>query len=152
MTWSINWDASNGYNWVKTISATLSPRSPCAANSTTLCIDDQPGDRRFSVRVHYQTSEGGGLSGNGNAIQLGSLGVDHGGLFWFFAGDNPEMLVKVINGCTVNKSFWVFYSAGTNVGFTLTVTDTTSGLSKTYTNDDLTAAPPEQDTAAFSCG
>ena len=61
------------------------------------------------------------------------------------------MLIKVINGCAVNERFWVFYSAGTNVGFKVTVTDTQTGHSVKYQNTDLTAAPPEQDTSALAC-
>jgi photosystem II stability/assembly factor-like uncharacterized protein len=56
---------------------------------TTLCIDAHPGDGRFAVQVHFQTAQGGGLSGDGRAISLASLGVDHGGLFWFFDPANP---------------------------------------------------------------
>src|SRR6266581_4444821 len=76
---------------------------PCASSATTLCIDDLSGDGRFEVKVHYQTTQGGGLSGDGHAVDLGSLGVAHGGLFWFFSADNPEMLIKVINACELNE-------------------------------------------------
>jgi hypothetical protein len=116
--------------------------SGCVSNATTLCISDQPGDQRFKVQVHYETSQDGGLSGYGNAISLVSLGVDHGGVFWFFDADNPEMLIKVLDACSVNQKFWVYYSAGTNVGLTVTVTDTETGQSKVYKNADLTPAPP----------
>lgn len=124
---------------------------PCAAGATTLCIDDQPGDSRFEVSVHYQTAQGGGLSGEGHAIDLASLGVTHGGLFWFFSPDNPEMLIKVVNACGLDQKFWVFSAAGTNVGLTTTVRDTKTGAVKIYRNDDLTAAVPVQDTSAFGC-
>jgi hypothetical protein len=123
----------------------------CISNATTLCIDNQPGDKRFQVRVTYQTSQSGGLSGNGGAISLTPVGVSRGGLFWFFGADNPEMLVKIINGCQLNSRFWVFYSAGTNVGFRITVTDTTTGHTAVYNNPDLTAAQPVQDTSALTC-
>jgi hypothetical protein len=123
----------------------------CLATNQILCIDDQPGDRRFRVTVTYATTQAGGKSGSGQAISLSSLGVDQGGLFWFFDPKNPELLVKVLNGCPVNQHYWVFYSAGTNVGLHVTVTDTTTGHTKTYTNPDLTAAPPVQDTSALSC-
>jgi streptogramin lyase len=123
----------------------------CTPGPTTLCLDDQPGDRRWQVRASYRTTQGGGLAGNGNAIPLASLGVSHGGLFWFFSADNPEMLIKVLNACAVNQRFWVFYSATTNVGFTVNVTDTRLGRQKVYTNRDGVAAPPIQDTSAFSC-
>jgi Trypsin len=124
----------------------------CTPDPTTLCIDDQPGDRRFQVKVAYRTSQGGGRSGAGNAVPLAGLGVDQGGLFWFFSPDNPEMLVKVIDGCPVDGSFWFFSSASTNVGLTTTVTDTATGHTKTYTNPDLTPAAPVADTAALPCG
>ena len=124
----------------------------CLAEAGTLCIDDQPGDRRFKIQVSYRTTQGGGRSGAGTAIPLSSLGLDRGGLFWFFNPENPEMLVKVIDACSLNGHFWVFYAATTNVGLTTTVTDTRTGQSKTYTNPDLTPAAPVQDTNALPCG
>lgn len=142
----------NGFNVAVELTTNASTPAPaCVANATTLCIDHQPGDRRFQVRVTYQTSQSGGLSGNGRAIPLSSLGVPRGGLFWFFGADNPEMLVKILNGCSINNRFWVFFSAGTNVGFRLTVTDMVTGASKVYNNPDLTAALPVQDTSALAC-
>lgn len=122
----------------------------CTASATVLCIDSAAGDKRFKVSVTFQTSQGGGLSGNGAAIALNSLGVTKGGLFSFFSADNPEMLVKVLNGCGVNNHHWVFITAGTNVGLVTTVTDTKNGTTKTYTNNDLTPAQPVQDTSAFA--
>jgi len=123
----------------------------CALNDTTLCIDDRPDDRRFQISVTYQTSEGGERAGNGHAVPLSALGFRHGGAFWFFAPDNPEMLVKVLPACGVNGHIWVFASAGTNVGLALTVTDTVTGAARTYVNLDGTAALPVQDTSAFAC-
>jgi hypothetical protein len=121
---------------------------PCTPNATTLCVDDQPGDRRFKVQVSFQSPQ---LSGNGNAVPLSSLGVNSGGLFWFFGPNNPELLVKVLNGCGLNNRYWIFWSAGTDVALTLTVTDTVRGQSKTYTNPQGTAAKPVQDTSALPC-
>ncbi|HYL05618.1 MAG TPA: hypothetical protein VE075_06240 [Thermoanaerobaculia bacterium] len=123
----------------------------CTASSTVLCVDNNPGDHRFKITVTFSTTQGGGRSGSGEAISLSSLGVDHGGLFWFFSADNPELLIKVLNACASNGKFWVFYSAGTNVGFTVTVEDTLDSQQKTYTNPDLTPAAPVQDTSALGC-
>jgi len=123
----------------------------CKPSDTVLCLDDQPGDRRFTATLNFSTSQGGGLSGKGQALPLGLEGVRRGGLFWFFGQDNPEILVKVLNGCVANGKFWVFYSAGTNIGFTLNVRDQVTGVLKSYTNADLHPASPVQDTAAFSC-
>lgn len=124
---------------------------PCIPDATTLCIDDQFGDRRFKVQVTFATVQGGGLSGNGRAVPLSSVGINRGGLFWFFAADNPELLIKVLNACGVNGQFWMFSSAGTNVGTVVTVTDTRTGRQRVYSNADLTPVPTRQDTSAFSC-
>jgi hypothetical protein len=101
--------------------------------------------------VEFETTLGGGLSGAATAVPLQPLGIDKGGIFYFINPANPEMLLKVLDGCPVNQHFWVFYSAGTNVGLTTTVTDTVTGLFKVYTNPDGTAAKPVQDTDAFAC-
>jgi hypothetical protein len=133
------------------IAAWLAPTAParCVPSGTRLCIDDTPGDQRFQVDVSFQTA--GGSPAPGNAVPLSSLGVSSGGLFWFFNPGNPEMLVKVLNGCGLGGHYWVFYAAGTNVGLTTTVTDTVTGAHKTYGNPIGTAAPPVQDTSALPC-
>jgi streptogramin lyase len=125
---------------------------PCVPGDSVLCIDDAPGDRRFKVEVDYSTTQGGGFSGAGHAIPLTSLGVSRGGLFWFFTQDNPELLVKVLNGCSNNGKRWVYLSAGTNVGLIITVADTVTGEVHTYYNLDRTAFAPVQDTSALDCG
>lgn len=125
---------------------------PCVPDAETLCIDDLPGDHRFKVKVFYNSVLGGGVSGYGKAMPLGSLGVDHGGLFWFFNADNPEMLIKVLSGCGDNGHFWLFSSAGTNLGMTTTVTDTV-GVNPpfVFVNPDLTPAVPVATIYAFVC-
>jgi hypothetical protein len=126
--------------------------STCQPGATTLCIDDQPGDHRFEVEVTFETTQAGGRSGPGMAIPLDSLpGNIRGGLMWFFSADNPEMLIKVLNACSVNGNYWVFYSAGTNVALNTKVTDTATGRVRRYTNSDRTAAPPVQHLLAFNC-
>ncbi len=151
---SLTFDAKTSTLYAGTVGRSLFAYTDSGAASppaATLCIDDQPGDARFAIQVHYQTQQGGGQSGDGRAISLAGAGVADGGLFWFFDATNPEMLVKVIDGCAVDNKFWLFYSAGTNVGLTTTVVDHATGETKTYANPDLTAAPPVQDTAAFDC-
>lgn len=123
----------------------------CVPDTTTLCIDNLPGDGRFKIEVEFRTVQAGGVEGRGRAIPLSSLGVTSGGLFWFFSPDNPEMLIKIIDGCRVNGHFWVFYSTGTNVALTTVVTDTHTGRTFIDINPDLNAAPPLQDTRAFPC-
>ncbi len=124
------------------------PPPPTCPNAQTLCIDDVAGDKRFQITVTYNT---GTTSGNGGPIDLKPVNVTFGGLFWFFNPSNPEMLIKVLDGCTVNNHFWVFYSAGTDVGFHVTVKDSKTGHMVSYSNPLHTAAPPVQDTSAFVC-
>jgi hypothetical protein len=123
----------------------------CIPSDTVLCLDDSPGDQRFKVTASYHTAQAGGLSGTGQAVPLANLGTDHGGMFWFFSPDNPEMLVKILNGCSTTDHFWAYISAGTNVAFTVTVEDTAlANVAKTYTNPDRTPALPIQDTLALA--
>lgn len=127
------------------------PVGPCEPDDDTLCIDDVMGDRRFQVEVQFSTLQGGGGAGAGHAISLTPVGINDGGLFWFFDPSNPEMLVKVINGCPVNGNYWVFYAATTNVGLVVEVTDTQTGLQFITTNPDRNPAPPVQTIQAFPC-
>lgn len=140
------------YQLTTTLYAAGSLAAACVPTPTALCLDDLPGDRRFQVQVAYQTAQNGGLSGQGNAVPLANLGLKHGGAFWFFSQDNPEMLIKILNVCASGTPrYWVFYSAGTNVGLTITVTDTATGHAKTYTNPDLHTAVPVSDTEGLPC-
>ncbi len=123
----------------------------CVPSDTLACLDDAPGDHRFAVTAHYSTAQSGGLSGDGQAVALSALGIDNGALFWFFGPRNPEVLVKVLDGCSLNHELWVFYSANTNAGFTLTVRDNLTGAQKTYSNSDLHPASPVEDTSALPC-
>jgi len=121
--------------------------SACVKSDTVFCIDNNAGDFRFQLSVDFAHA---GVPGTGQA-SLATLGIAHGGSFWFFSQDNPEILVKVINACSVNHKFWVFVTAGTNVGFNLHVLDTVTSAVKLYSNPDNTAAVPVQDTSAFPC-
>ncbi|HYG62458.1 MAG TPA: hypothetical protein VEL74_07740, partial [Thermoanaerobaculia bacterium] len=74
---------------------------------------------------------------------------DDSGLFWFFAPENWEMLVKVLDGCSLNGHYWVFAAATTTVQYDLTVTDTRTGQVARYHNAQGTAAPATTDTGAL---
>jgi V8-like Glu-specific endopeptidase len=123
---------------------------PCTPDVDTLCIDDQPGDRRFKVEISF-SAQGGTLTGTGKAVPLSSLGIARGGLFWFFSADNPEFLIKVLNACGLNNRYWVFFSAGTNIGLSVVVTDTQTGQVWTRSNPEGQAVPSVQDPAALPC-
>jgi hypothetical protein len=136
---------------VRVEAAATGPITNCVPDGDTLCIDDAPGDHRFKVEIQFHTSQSGGISGAGHAVSLADKGITAGGLFWFFSPTNPELLVKVLNGCAIGGYYWVFFSAGTNVGLTLTVTDTQTGNTFVRSNPDLTPVPTVQATNALPC-
>lgn len=102
------------------------------------------GGGRFAVQVQWETRGGG--RGIGQFLPL----TRDSGAVWFFAPENLELIVKLVNGCPLNGRFWVFAGGATDVGVTLTVTDTTTGLVKTYTNPVGTPFKPILDTDTFS--
>ena len=111
----------------------------CAADGDTLCL----AGGRFRVEVVWRTVQG---TGAGQGIRLN----ESSGTFWFFDANNTEILVKVLDACQGFDRFWVFFAATTNVDFTLTVTDTRTGLVKQYGNPAGKAADPVQDTFTFA--
>lgn len=121
--------------------------TPCVAGTNTLCVSNNTNDKRFEVKVQYGT---GGPLNNATAVGLGSIGVNRGGIFYFSNSSNPELLIKVLNACTVNNRFWIYYAATTDLEMRITVRDTKDGSTKTYTNPRGTPAPPITDTNAFA--
>jgi YVTN family beta-propeller protein len=117
-----------------------SSSGPCPNAADTLCLHDG----RFALTVAWRTGDGG--EGVGTAIPMTS----ESGLFWFFAAGNLELLVKVLDGCSLNDRWWVFSAATTNVEHTLTVTDTTTSAIRTYFNPQGAPAVAITDTSAFA--
>lgn len=113
----------------------------CSPTGTEMCLLDD----RFRVEVVWGNFQGG--SGNGGVVPETS---DRSGLFYFFNPDNWEMLVKMLDGCTVNDHFWLFAAQATNVEYTLVVTDTETGQVNTYLNPLGETPQPITDTAAFA--
>ncbi|MES1245986.1 MAG: fibronectin type III domain-containing protein [Acidobacteriota bacterium] len=124
------------------IASTNGPVGPCVADAHTLCL---LGDR-FRVQVAWETTDG--ATGQASVVPGAS---DNSGVLWFFNEDNWEMLLKVIDGCTVTNHYWVFFAATTNVEFVVTVTDTQTGAVKTYLNPQGNSADAVTDTNALAC-
>ena len=59
-------------------------------------------------------------------------------------------MVKILNGCGTGGHYWVFAGGLTNVNVVITVTDTQTNTTKTYTNPANTVFNPIQDTGAFA--
>ncbi len=91
----------------------------CTEGPESLCLNDG----RFRVDVELS-------DGMGQAI----TGTDNTGYFWFFNEENLELAVKVLDGRQINGKFWVFYGALSDVEYTITVTDTETGVVREYRN------------------
>jgi hypothetical protein len=115
----------------------------CVTNSTTHCLLGG----RYRVTAVFTPPTGTG----GDAQALQPAVTSDTGLFWFFSSNNIEIIIKVVSGCGFNSRVWVFSGGLTNVAYTITVTDTVTGISKTYSNPQGTPSQPIQDTAAFVC-
>lgn len=75
---------------------------------------------------------------------------DNVALLYFFDEHNPEMLVKVLDACAVNGHRWVFMAGITELAMQVTVTETSTGSSKTYSSGPG-PFQPVSDTEAFRC-
>lgn len=96
----------------------------CTSSTTALCLSGG----RFKVEVAWRDFSGN--AGVGQAVPL----TGDTGYFWFFGLENVELVLKVLDGTSINQHWWVFYGALSTVDYTITVTDTVTGMQKTYHN------------------
>ncbi len=113
----------------------------CEPDDRTLCLENG----RYAVRASWAKPDGE----TGDAVSWPLTGDT--GLYWFFEPSNVEMVLKVLDGCALNGHRWVFAAGLTDVGVTMTVTDTETGEAKTYENPAGTRFLPVQDKKAFAC-
>lgn len=98
----------------------------CVQDATHLCMQND----RFRVRGTF-VNPNTGNTGIAQAVPF--AGSDESGMFWFFGPDNLEIVVKVLDGRTINNAFWVFHGGATNVLYTLFVDDLLTGDTWQYT-------------------
>jgi PKD repeat protein len=110
--------------WLGRVTASTVLPEECVPSDTVLCLNDS----RFQVEVSWRDFED--RTGVGRTLPLTS----DTGSFWFFDGENIELVLKVLDGGAINGHFWVFYGALSNVEYTITVTDTDTGAVRTYFN------------------
>jgi hypothetical protein len=108
---------------VRLVSESASGVVTCSIDATHLCLLSG----RFQVSVAWRS---GKQRGPGGAIPISA---DAGG-FWFFTPANLELTVKIVDGRKLNGWYWFFYAGLTDVGYTITVTDTQTGAVRSYTN------------------
>ena len=114
----------------------------CGGNPTVLCVNTD----RFQVTAQFAIP-----CNTGSNFANGIQDTTQGGFLWCFDPNNPEIFVKVLNACSpsLTDSYWVFISGLTNVGVTITVTDTKTGQHKVYNSPQNTAFVPVQDTTGL---
>ncbi len=119
-------DASGGYLYAATYSGVFVYRFPDAG---VLVLDAA---HPFSVTLSA-TDQRTGRTGAGVATAVNDLWG------WFsipaitLNPSNPEVFVKLLDGTAINGAYWFFYGGLTDLEYTLTVTDDTTGAAKTYT-------------------
>jgi hypothetical protein len=103
---------------------------------------------RFRATVDWRDYQGN--TGQG-ALAPGHTATS--GLFTFFTSDNWEVMVKLLDGCTVNGRFWAFVAAATSVEYTLRIEDVLTGEVWERSNPLGELSPAFADTEAFAgCG
>lgn len=113
--------------------------TPCTGGDD-LCL----GDGRFRVESWWQTADGD--TGRGTAGTIS----DDTGYFSFFREGTAEVMVKTLDGCSVNGHKWVFAAGMTDVHTAVRVTDTQAQSSVWYFNPHRTPFRAVQDTAALA--
>lgn len=115
---------------------------PCQSEST-LCV----ASNRFRVEADWIDH-----AGNSGHASPRYVSADESGFMWFFQPANLELIVKVLNACSLSSHprFWVFAAGLTDVGVRLKVTDTQTGAVKIYESSEGDAFQPIQDTDAFA--
>jgi hypothetical protein len=118
--------------------------TPCALNSSTICLQSN----RFEVRLSA-TDPRTGKSDTGYVMASTNF-------FGYYAfpvlannQTDPQIFVKILDGRPINGKWWVFFASLTDVEFTLRVRDTLNGGTKSYSQEPY-LQQSSNDTAAFT--
>ena len=118
----------------------------CEPGPNKLCVLDD----RFSIEVRFVDPNVADPEADPEMAGkvASSLTTAATGFFWFFNPENIELASKVLDGRALNGRFWLLYGGVSDVEYTLTVTDTVTGASKSYRNEPGSICG-EIDTDAF---
>ena len=117
----------------------VAPVDNCSFGGAALCLAN-----RFSVTARFHTDGGG--SNPAHPVPI----TGDSGYFWFFGPNNAEIVVKIVDACSLSSNFWFFAAGMTDVGVDLVVTDTKTHAVRRYSNPAGSAFVPIQDTNAFA--
>lgn len=110
----------------------------------TLCLAEQ----QFRVTAEWTTSRAGDDWRPATAEPVSS----NAGYFHFFDAQNPELLIKVLDGCAINRHKWVYAAGMTDVGAGFRVTELATGRERVYRKTEVgRLMPTVTDTQAFPC-
>jgi hypothetical protein len=119
-----------------------SPNCGPPTSATSLCLHD-----RFNVtgsfRVGAQTADEG-------TAQAVPSSYEGSGIFYFFNGQNWELMLKALDGCGLNNRYWIFNAGLTNLYFRIEVRDVTRGVQRIYFNYPGPPAPALTDVNALA--
>jgi len=115
------------------------PVGTCTPTTPTLRFDGG-----FEVSMCYVTPEGESGPVRGEAWS------SEAGVLWFFGRNNPEVLVKVLDGCGVNGYRWAFVAPVTTLDFNLWITGP-DGSRWEHGNPQGATAATKSDITAFPC-
>ncbi len=104
------------------IDRTEATGATCFGDDQTLCLGG-----RYAARLTFHSPA---LSGPAHPRAL----TADSGMFWFFDAGNPEVMVKVLDGTSVNGRHWVFFGSLSDVEYRLEVEDTVTGAKAAYDN------------------
>ena len=118
------------------VSASAAPRASagtCVPGAARLCLLNG----RFALEVRFidPNVTDPEASAERAAAVLPSLTTEQTGFFWFFDRRNIELAAKVLDGRALNGRHWLLYGGLSDVEYTLTVTDTVTGMRKEYENE-----------------
>lgn len=102
--------------------------------------------RKGRFRISATWKNFADVTGNGTFVPLGS---EDSGIVWFFTPASFELMIKIVDGCSLNNRYWVFLAALTNVEFHVTVYDTWTETTKVYDNTLGVSAAATTDINAF---
>lgn len=129
-------DNARVHNATYGLVSTFQTAQPCKPGPNNLCLLN----KRFRVELVWE-NQFNQTQGLGSAISR----TDAAGFFTFGDASNIELMVKLLDFGNVIK---VFYGQLTNLKFSLIITDTQTGASKSYENGPKECGAIDQ--AAFS--
>jgi hypothetical protein len=112
-----------------------------SGSATSACLNT-----RFSASVQFRDPNTG-IYSQGQVVACPN---PDSAIFWFFAPNAWELMVKIINACGLVNRYWAFSAATTNVFYRLEVFDVRAGANKIYFNYPGPPAPAVTDTNAFA--